>query len=120
MHLLGMKTNIPIALDEELIGIANNSKKAKLLDEINPQYIILKPIICKLVQKYGPTPDPQVMPSVGEGQIYGKIEYNLYLAAANLIILLLVLYAFLKSDIGYRIFGSSRVAQAPKHPEPMV
>jgi poly-gamma-glutamate system protein len=76
--------------------------------------------IDKLVKKYGLTPNPLVMPSVGEGQIYGKIEYNLYLAAANLIILLLVLYAFLKSDIGYRIFGSSRVAQAPKHPEPMV
>ena len=36
------------------------------------------------------------------------------------IILLFVLYAFLKLDIGYRIFGSSRTTQPPKHPEPMV
>ena len=76
--------------------------------------------IDKLVEKYGLTPTPLVMPSVGEGQIYRKTKYNLYLAAVNLIVLLLVLYAFMKSDIGYRIFGSSRVAQAPKHPEPMV
>jgi len=34
---------IPIALDEELIGIIDKEQKAALLDHINPQYIILKP-----------------------------------------------------------------------------
>lgn len=34
---------IPIALDEELIGVNSTSEKIKLLDEIQPQYIILKP-----------------------------------------------------------------------------
>ncbi|NBX80559.1 MAG: o-succinylbenzoate synthase, partial [Flavobacteriales bacterium] len=34
---------IPIALDEELIGVNTTSDKIKLLDEIQPQYIILKP-----------------------------------------------------------------------------
>jgi L-alanine-DL-glutamate epimerase-like enolase superfamily enzyme len=34
---------IPIALDEELIGINTISDKIKLLDAIQPQYIILKP-----------------------------------------------------------------------------
>lgn len=34
---------IPIALDEELIGISAKDKMEKLLDEIRPQYIILKP-----------------------------------------------------------------------------
>ena len=33
----------PIALDEELIGIEDVSKKIKLLETIRPQYIILKP-----------------------------------------------------------------------------
>ena len=36
-------TPLPIALDEELIGVLNAEKKAALLDMINPQYIILKP-----------------------------------------------------------------------------
>ncbi len=76
--------------------------------------------IDQLVKKYGLPEEPLVMPSVGEGQIYQKIEYNLYLVAANLLILLFVLYAFLKLDIGYRIFGTSRMSQPPKHPEPMV
>jgi len=36
-------TPLPIALDEELIGISTN--KAELLDNIKPQYIILKPTL---------------------------------------------------------------------------
>lgn len=34
---------IPVALDEELIGLASSSNKKRLLDVIQPQYIILKP-----------------------------------------------------------------------------
>jgi o-succinylbenzoate synthase len=34
---------IPIALDEELIGVAGRHHKEQLLDRIQPQYIILKP-----------------------------------------------------------------------------
>jgi o-succinylbenzoate synthase len=37
------KTPIPIALDEELIGVFEASEKAALLKKIQPQYIILKP-----------------------------------------------------------------------------
>lgn len=37
------KSPIPIALDEELIGVFSLEDKAALLDSINPDYIILKP-----------------------------------------------------------------------------
>jgi o-succinylbenzoate synthase len=37
------KTPLPIALDEELIGITTLEEKEKLLHAIKPQYIILKP-----------------------------------------------------------------------------
>lgn len=37
------RTPVPIALDEELIGVFNVTKKQELLQIINPQYIILKP-----------------------------------------------------------------------------
>lgn len=43
MANLCSKTPIPIALDEELIGVFNVTKKEELLQIINPQYIILKP-----------------------------------------------------------------------------
>lgn len=43
MALLCEQTPLPIALDEELIGVFDVEKKTKLLQTINPQYIILKP-----------------------------------------------------------------------------
>ncbi|MBO6184847.1 MAG: o-succinylbenzoate synthase [Chryseobacterium sp.] len=38
-------TPIPIALDEELIGIIDFNEKKKLLEQIKPQFIILKPAL---------------------------------------------------------------------------
>ena len=43
MALLCEQTPLPIALDEELIGIFDVTKKKELLHIIKPQYIILKP-----------------------------------------------------------------------------
>nr|WP_315135990.1 o-succinylbenzoate synthase [uncultured Capnocytophaga sp.] len=37
------QTPLPIALDEELIGVFTSEEKQRLLKEIQPQYIILKP-----------------------------------------------------------------------------
>lgn len=39
-------SKIPIALDEELIGINDLKLKKKLLDTIKPKYIVLKPSVC--------------------------------------------------------------------------
>lgn len=36
-------TSLPVALDEELIGVNRTDRKKALLDVIHPQYIILKP-----------------------------------------------------------------------------
>ena len=43
MKELCATTPIPIALDEELIGITKSQEKINLLDTIKPQFIILKP-----------------------------------------------------------------------------
>ncbi len=43
MSKLCKETPLPIALDEELIGVFSSEEKRKLLAIINPQYIILKP-----------------------------------------------------------------------------
>lgn len=42
MAKLCKETPLPIALDEELIGVFNTSDKENLIEEIKPQYIILK------------------------------------------------------------------------------
>jgi o-succinylbenzoate synthase len=43
MAKLCQETPLPIALDEELIGVFNVTKKQELLQTIKPQFIILKP-----------------------------------------------------------------------------
>ncbi len=43
MATLCRNTPLPIALDEELIGVNDPYKKEELLDVIRPQYIIIKP-----------------------------------------------------------------------------
>ncbi|NCB08569.1 MAG: o-succinylbenzoate synthase, partial [Bacteroidia bacterium] len=43
MAKLCSETPIPVALDEELIGIHDLSEKEKLLDRIHPQFLVLKP-----------------------------------------------------------------------------
>ncbi len=45
MARLCAESPIPIALDEELIGINEPQRKAEMLDKIHPQYIILKPTL---------------------------------------------------------------------------
>lgn len=63
MARLCEETPLPIALDEELIGIFSEEEKNKLLDTIKPQFIILKPSLIggfrgsdswiNLAKKYG-------------------------------------------------------------------
>ena len=43
MGMLCASTPLPIALDEELIGVNDTETKIQLLETIQPQYIILKP-----------------------------------------------------------------------------
>ena len=45
MAKLCAQTPLPIALDEELIGVFSDEKKKQLLEIIKPQYIILKPTL---------------------------------------------------------------------------
>lgn len=43
MHNLSENAEIPVALDEELIGVVDVNQKGKMLRSIKPSYIILKP-----------------------------------------------------------------------------
>lgn len=46
MGFLCSVSPLPIALDEELIGVSRREEMDALLDEIHPAYIILKPALC--------------------------------------------------------------------------
>ena len=43
MAELCLNSPIPIALDEELIGIADTAERCRMLDTIKPQFVVLKP-----------------------------------------------------------------------------
>lgn len=45
MSRLCAESPVPIALDEELIGVFSMAEKVKLLEAIRPQYIIIKPTL---------------------------------------------------------------------------
>ncbi len=46
MAAICRKSPVPIALDEELIGVRDRNQSAGLLNDIRPAYIILKPALC--------------------------------------------------------------------------
>lgn len=46
MSRLCRETPVPIALDEELIGVDDPVLKRSLLETVKPQYLILKPALC--------------------------------------------------------------------------
>lgn len=46
MAFLCSVSPVPIALDEELIGISSSEARRQLLDTIKPSFIILKPALC--------------------------------------------------------------------------
>lgn len=45
MELLCKKSEIPIALDEELIHVFSSKEKMNLIQELKPQYLVLKPTL---------------------------------------------------------------------------
>lgn len=75
----------------------------------------------RLAKRYGLELEPKVLPKVGEGSIFVREEYNLYLTVIVLCVLLGLLYIFMKSDLGFRIFhASEKIDEAPSPPSPMV
>jgi len=84
----------------------------QLPDDVNPPDSILKsflerdiPVINiiqieSLARKFGLPQTPKVTPLPGEGKVFHKEEYNLYLCAFVLLILLVGLYGITKKDWG--------------------
>ena len=76
--------------------------------------------IRKLAERYGLPYAPQSLPNVGEGKIFAREEYNLWLVLFVLVVIFSSLFIFLKSDIGYRILSMGDAREALKPPGPMV
>lgn len=73
-----------------------------------------------IAERYGLPLQPVIIPAVGEGKIFIREEYNTYLAAGLLGVILLLLWVLIRLDWGYRVFSAGRRATPASHPEPMV
>lgn len=77
--------------------------------------------IPELAAKYGLPVAPTSMPAVGEGKIFLRREHNRWLAGIVLATILLCLYGFVRSDLGFRLLGSGGAGgDKVSHPEQMV
>ncbi len=73
-----------------------------------------------LAERYGLPIAPVTKPEVGVGDVFRGEDYNRLLAGGVLLAITLSLYAFIRSDIGFRLLQSSGRRKDPGHPEPMV
>lgn len=74
----------------------------------------------KLAARYDFPLHPMRMPSVGEGKIYFRNEYNPWMAGGILSVVLFTLYIFSRSDRGFRIMQAVSRKEDQSPPEPMI
>jgi poly-gamma-glutamate system protein len=63
---------------------------------------------------------PRQMPTVGEGRVFHGREYNLWLAGVVLLVILASLYAFIHTEIGYRLLQTPVRSKGVVTHEPMI
>lgn len=74
----------------------------------------------KLADRYGLPRQPGRLPAVGQGIIFVRKEYSRILATSVLAAIFLVLFAFIRSDLGFRIVQTVQPRKAGKRrPEKM-
>jgi poly-gamma-glutamate system protein len=73
-----------------------------------------------LATRYGLPIAPTETPLVGQGKIFVREVHNRKLAVATLVLIVLLLYAFIRLDWGYRIFTSGRKETTATRPQKMV
>lgn len=76
--------------------------------------------VMELAERFGLPIQPPTTPAPGEGGIFYREEYNRYLVVGILALIVLSLYALVRSDIGFRLLATKGVRRVDKHPEPMV
>ena len=74
----------------------------------------------ELLEKYGLPELPQAMPRVGDAGVFERLDYNPWLAAGVLALELILLYTFIRSDVGFRLFQKTDTRKNDAAPEPMV
>ena len=100
------------------VGEKTDSLVSQFLNE-NVRVIHLEKVK-KIAERYGLEVQPSKIPAIGEGNIYFREEYDPWLAGSILLMIIVLLYIFTKSDLGFRIFQTTAHKEDPGPPEPMV
>jgi poly-gamma-glutamate system protein len=127
----GGTTSVGKSLGKRLLSSGPNyslPKAARDIDSVMTRFLSKEvPVIHlvrmeELAKRYGLNVDPErtQMPEVGEGQVFFRQEYNTWYVVAVLGAILASLYAFIRSDWGFRIFQHGSRRKDLGHPEPMV
>jgi hypothetical protein len=99
----------------------------RLIDGVMPRYInegvpVIHVVhVNTLADRYGLPLEPPSKPGVGEGGVFRGIDYSKPLVIGVLAFILLSLYSFIRSDVGFRLLrASQRSKKGDAQPEPMV
>jgi poly-gamma-glutamate system protein len=127
----GGTTSVGKSLGKRLLSSGPNyalPKAARDIDSVMTRFLAKGVPVIHLVRveelaaRYGLNVDADrtQVPEPGEGLVFFRRQYNLHYVIAILAVILGSLYAFIRSDWGFRIFQHSRRRADPGHPEPMV
>lgn len=76
--------------------------------------------ISKLAQRYGLPIEPQTTPPVGEGKIFIRETYNIWIGIGSLVMIFLLMFGFLRLDLAYRLFPAKPTDASASRAEPMI
>lgn len=127
----GGTTSVGKSLGKRLLDAGLNKtlpKAARDIDSVMTRFLAREiPVIHlvrveELAKRYGLNVDAErsQMPEPGDGQVFYREEYNTWYAVIVLMAILVSLYAFIRSDWGFRIFQHGGRRKDVGHPEPMV
>jgi poly-gamma-glutamate system protein len=126
----GGTTSVGKTLGKRLLRSGLNTslpRRAHDIDSVMTRFLKLDvPVVhlirvADLARRYGlPEELTTRAPRVGEGQVFERRDYNRWYASLVLVGIVGCLYAFIRSDWGFRVFHAVRQRSALGQPEPMV
>jgi len=127
----GGSTSVGTRVGKQLFkpGLNRSAPPGKMVDSVMARFaergvpVIHVIKIDELAERYGLPLQPQAMPPVGEGTIYVRQSYSSWLTAAVLAVIVALLAALLRFDLGHRVLMAGRRERDTGQsaaPEPMV
>lgn len=99
---------------------------AKLVDSVMSRFltrdvpVIHVTSIVRLARRHGLPVEPTSIPPVGSGEVYVKPEYNRWLTAVALALVIAVMLIFIRWDVGLRILSRTRKGSNERQPQQMI